>query len=107
MRWAGLILTASVAAVAVAPVWTPETSGVTARLRGVSAASGTVAWTSGSASTVLHTADGGATWQKQAVTSDRVDFRDIDAVSPSTAYALSIGVRARLSAASTRRPMPA
>ena len=68
-----------------------QTSGVTARLRGVSAVSDSVAWASGSASTVLRTADGGATWEKLAVTADAVDFRDIDAIDARTAYVLSIG----------------
>lgn len=74
-----------------APQWTLHTSGVTARLRGVSAVSDRVAWASGSGSTVLRTADGGATWQKLTVTTDAVDFRDIDAIDARTAYVLSIG----------------
>ena len=74
-----------------APRWTSQTSGVTARLRGVSAVSERVAWTSGSGATVLRTSDGGATWQKLNVTSEALDFRDIDAIDPQTAYALSIG----------------
>ncbi len=50
-----------------------------------------VAWASGSGATVLRTTDGGATWQKIAVTTDALDFRDIDAVDAQTAYLLSIG----------------
>lgn len=73
------------------PHWTVQTSGVTARLRGVSAVSRNVAWASGSGGTVLRTADGGATWQKLTVTSDQLDFRDIDAIDTQTAYVLSIG----------------
>jgi photosystem II stability/assembly factor-like uncharacterized protein len=64
---------------------------VTARLRGVSAVDERVAWASGSGSTVLRTSDGGATWQKLTVTTDAVDFRDIDAIDAETAYVLSIG----------------
>src|SRR5215471_1647097 len=75
--------------------WTPQTSGVTSRLRGVSAVSEKVAWTSGSGATVLRTEDGGATWVKQVVDGDpsaaRLDFRDIDAIDAKTAYLLSIG----------------
>lgn len=89
MRRVGLGVVLVVAAAA--PQWTVQTSGVTATLRGVSAASDTVAWASGSGSTVLHTTDGGATWQKVIVTADRVDFRDIDAIDEQTAYLLSIG----------------
>lgn len=74
-----------------APRWTLQTSGVTARLRGVSAVNERVAWASGSGATVLRTTDGGATWNKLAVTSEPLDFRDIDAVDAQTAYALSIG----------------
>lgn len=75
----------------VAPRWSLQTSGVTARLRGVSAVSERVAWASGSGATVLRTADGGATWRKLNVTSEALDFRDIDAIDVRTAYVLSIG----------------
>lgn len=75
----------------VSPSWTVQTSGVTARLRGVSAVNARVAWASGSGSTVLRTEDGGASWKTLAVTSDAVDFRDIDAIDEKTAYVLSIG----------------
>jgi photosystem II stability/assembly factor-like uncharacterized protein len=74
-----------------APRWTVQTSGVTARLRGVSAVSERVVWASGSASTVLRTTNGGATWRKLKVTGDALDFRDIDAIDAQTAYVLSIG----------------
>jgi photosystem II stability/assembly factor-like uncharacterized protein len=73
------------------PHWMLQTSGVTARLRGVSAVSDRVAWASGSGSTVLRTSDGGTTWQKLTVTTDAVDFRDVDAINERTAYVLSIG----------------
>jgi photosystem II stability/assembly factor-like uncharacterized protein len=73
------------------PRWTTQTSGVTARLRGVSAVSERVAWASGSGSTVLRTDDGGQTWQKLTVTGETLDFRDIDAIDAQTAYILSIG----------------
>ena len=39
----------------------------------------------------MRTTDGGATWQKLTVTSDALDFRDIDAVNAQTAYVLAIG----------------
>jgi photosystem II stability/assembly factor-like uncharacterized protein len=77
--------------VALVPRWTLQTSGVTARLRGVSAVSERVAWASGSGATVLRTSDGGATWNKLSVTSEQLDFRDIDAIDAQTAYVLSIG----------------
>jgi photosystem II stability/assembly factor-like uncharacterized protein len=74
-----------------APRWTLQTSGVTTRLRGVSAVSERVAWASGAGSTVLRTTNSGATWQKLMVTSDTLDFRDVDAIDAQTAYILSIG----------------
>jgi photosystem II stability/assembly factor-like uncharacterized protein len=75
-----------------APRWQPQTSGITSRLRGVSAASDRVVWASGASGTILRTADGGGTWQRLAVPdADKLDFRDIDAVDERTAYALSIG----------------
>ena len=73
------------------PRWTVQTSGVSVRLRGVSAVSEQVAWASGAGSTVLRTVDGGATWQKLSVTTDALDFRDVDAIDAKTAYILSIG----------------
>ena len=73
------------------PRWTMQNSGVTARLRGVSAVSERVAWASGSGSTVLRTLDGGLTWQKLSVTTDVLDFRDIDAMDSETAYVLAAG----------------
>ena len=75
--------------------WTPQSAGVSARLRGVSAVSAQVAWASGSANTVLRTADGGVSWARLAppveAGAPALDFRDIDAVDVHTAYVLSIG----------------
>lgn len=72
--------------------WTIQHSGVTARLRGVSAASADVVWASGSGGTVLRSADRGATWTRLIVPdAEKLDFRDIDAVDERTAYVLSIG----------------
>jgi photosystem II stability/assembly factor-like uncharacterized protein len=69
-----------------------QSSGVTARLRGISAVNARVAWASGAANTILRTEDGGATWALvTSPTLDRLDFRDIDAVSEQAAYVLSIG----------------
>jgi photosystem II stability/assembly factor-like uncharacterized protein len=78
-------------AILTVPHWTIQTSGVTQRLRGVSAVSERVAWASGAGATVLRTADGGQTWQKLSVTAEALDFRDVDAIDMQTAYVLSIG----------------
>ncbi|HEV2827772.1 MAG TPA: hypothetical protein VGW76_09210 [Pyrinomonadaceae bacterium] len=86
-----LLLVLATMSILAAPQWTLQTSGVTARLRGVSTVSDRVAWTSGADSTVLRTTDGGASWKKLKVTTDALDFRDIDAVDARTAYVLSIG----------------
>ena len=75
----------------VTPQWTSQSSRTMARLRGVSAVNDQVAWVSGADSTVLRTEDGGTTWKKLTVTSDRLDFRDIDAIDVRTAYLLAIG----------------
>ena len=91
MRFIGLVL---VGALAAGPAWTPQTSGVSATLRGISAVSDMVAWASGSGGTVLRTADSGKTWQLLTVSSEKLDFRDVDAIDARTAYALSIGTGA-------------
>ncbi len=88
---ASLVLAAA-AAQHPAPNWSPVTSGVTARLRGISAVSDRVVWASGANGTIVRSADGGATWARLTVAgADKLDFRDIDAVNDNTAYALSIG----------------
>jgi photosystem II stability/assembly factor-like uncharacterized protein len=74
------------------PRWETQASGVTVRLRGVSAVSARVAWASGAGGTVLRTTDGGRTWRRRPVPgAEALDFRDVDAVSDGVAYALSIG----------------
>jgi photosystem II stability/assembly factor-like uncharacterized protein len=87
-----IVIAVALLSIAAAPAWTVQTSGVTSRLRGVSASSERVVWASGSGNTILRSEDAGATWKKlQSPTTDRLDFRDIDAVSDTTAYVLSIG----------------
>jgi photosystem II stability/assembly factor-like uncharacterized protein len=74
------------------PSWTVVDTGSTARLRGLSAVSGRVAWASGSGGTVLRTVDSGRTWA-QVGPPDTADlqFRDIEAFDAHHAVALSIG----------------
>ena len=86
------LLATVVSVVVLAPAWSDQSRGVTARLRGVSAVSDRVAWASGSGGTVLRTSDGGATWRALTVPdAAALEFRDVDAVSENVAYALSIG----------------
>jgi photosystem II stability/assembly factor-like uncharacterized protein len=90
----GLIVAVGLLAVhlAAAPQWTPQSSGVAVRFRGVSAVSDTVAWASGQNGTVARTTDGGRTWRATAVPgAEKLDLRDIDAFDERVAYALSIG----------------
>jgi photosystem II stability/assembly factor-like uncharacterized protein len=72
--------------------WQPQTSGVTARLRGISAVSVRVVWASGANGTILRTLDGGTTWRPRGIPGTAaLDFRDVDAFSERLAYVLSIG----------------
>jgi photosystem II stability/assembly factor-like uncharacterized protein len=88
VRTAAVLLVATLAAVRVER----QSSGVTARLRGVSAISPSVAWASGAGGTILRTVDGGRTWQPRPIPATlSADFRDVDAVSDRIAYVLSIG----------------
>ncbi|OFW05383.1 MAG: hypothetical protein A3H96_07815 [Acidobacteria bacterium RIFCSPLOWO2_02_FULL_67_36] len=87
-----VLLAAAFAVGAPAVKWEPQSSGVTARFRGVSAVSDRIAWASGSRGTVVRTTDGGATWQVRPVAgAEKLDFRDVDAMSDAVAYVLSIG----------------
>lgn len=72
--------------------WVLQPSGTAARLRGVSAVDGRIAWASGTGGTILRTVDGGKSWERRPVAGAlELDFRDIEAVGDRTAYALSIG----------------
>jgi photosystem II stability/assembly factor-like uncharacterized protein len=74
------------------PQWTIQASGISARLRGVSAVSGRVVWASGNNGTVVRTSDGGKSWKQLHIPdAEKLDFRDVDAVDEKTAYVLSIG----------------
>jgi photosystem II stability/assembly factor-like uncharacterized protein len=72
--------------------WQLTPTGSTASLRGLSAVSERVAWTSGSAGTVLRTTNKGATWQSVGPPGTQaLQFRDIEAFDKDTAVILSIG----------------
>jgi photosystem II stability/assembly factor-like uncharacterized protein len=88
-----IVIASSVAAAQTLSVaWHGQTTGVTDRLRGVSAVSSRVAWASGANGTVLRTIDGGEHWELRPVAGgEKLDFRDVDAMSDAVAYILSIG----------------
>jgi photosystem II stability/assembly factor-like uncharacterized protein len=72
--------------------WHLTPTGSEARLRGVSAVSAEVAWTSGSQGTVLRTLNRGATWQQVGPPgTTNLQFRDIEAFDADRAVILSIG----------------
>lgn len=72
--------------------WQSQSSGTTARFRGVSAVSDQIAWASGSGGTYARTVDGGKTWHTATVPgAEKLDFRDVEAFDANTAYLLSIG----------------
>jgi photosystem II stability/assembly factor-like uncharacterized protein len=72
--------------------WAAQTSGVSVRLRGVSAVNRRVAWASGDKGTYARTTDGGRTWRAGVVPgAEELDFRDVDAFDADTAYLLAIG----------------
>ena len=75
-----------------APAWVRQTAPTTERLRAVSAVSASVAWAGGNKGTVLRTIDGGRSWSPvPPPDAGALDFRDVEAFSADTAYALSIG----------------
>ena len=66
-----VLIAAALAAPAPVPSWTVLKSGVTARLRGVSASSANVVWASGTDGTVIRTEDAGQKWVRLNVPGDR------------------------------------
>ena len=73
-------------------IWTVQTSGTKASLRGVSVVDDRTAWASGSSGTVLRTLDGGATWTILPVPeAGATDFRDVEAFGPDEAIVMGIG----------------
>jgi photosystem II stability/assembly factor-like uncharacterized protein len=72
--------------------WQLTPTGSSARLRGLSAVSASVAWTSGSLGTVLRTVDAGQTWESVGPPGTAsLQFRDIEAFDADHAVILSIG----------------
>jgi hypothetical protein len=73
--------------------WVMQSSGTTAKLRGIHAVGGGVAWASGSDGTVLRTEDGGYMWQRCGMPpgAEKLDFRGIWAWDADTAIVMSSG----------------
>lgn len=89
MKWIFALLLPAMAA---AQSWIPQSSGVTASLRGVSAVNEKVVWASGSGGTFLRTTDGGANWHAAKVPgAEDVDFRAVCGITADSAFLLSIG----------------
>ena len=87
-----LAAAAPVAQAGEVPRVVPQDSGVTVRLRGISAVSTDVAWASGREGTVLRTVDGGRHWEVLRVPgAEALDFRDVEGFDAQTAVVLSIG----------------
>lgn len=72
--------------------WIKKDVATTASLRGLSVVNEKVVWASGTGGTVIRTIDGGQTWKVMTVPgAEKLDFRDVEAFGPDTAYVLSIG----------------
>ncbi len=83
---------ACLATVAAAQSWVLRETGTKASLRGLSALNARIVWASGTGGTYLSSTDGGQTWTAGKVPdAASLDFRDIQAVSPTTVYLLSSG----------------
>ncbi|MGH7693689.1 MAG: WD40/YVTN/BNR-like repeat-containing protein, partial [Gemmatimonadaceae bacterium] len=89
----GLLLSSAPAAPLHAQ-WIPQQSNTTASLRGLSVVSSRVAWASGTAGTVIHTVDGGATWTVDSVPgASKFDLRAIVAFDANTAVVVATAGR--------------
>jgi photosystem II stability/assembly factor-like uncharacterized protein len=79
--------------VAVTGTITEQQSHTTALLQAVSAADDGVVWVTGHRATWVRTIDGGRTWEAGAMTGpdSTLEFRDVQAVSATTAYLLAAG----------------
>ncbi|MGC2195967.1 MAG: hypothetical protein WA628_14920 [Terriglobales bacterium] len=88
-RW---FLPIAFSTLSLAQSFTVQNSNTTSDLRGISAASTSIAWASGTHGTYLRTIDGGATWIAAKVPgAETLDFRDVEAFSADEAYLLAAG----------------
>jgi len=75
-----------------AQTYTIQKSGTTENLRGLSVASNSIIWASGTHGTYLRSTDGGHSWQAaQLPGAEALDFRDVEAFNANLAYLLSAG----------------
>jgi photosystem II stability/assembly factor-like uncharacterized protein len=80
---------------AIRPRLTAQRSGTANRLQAVSPVDQRVVWASGLGGTYAVTADGGATWRAGVVPGgERLEFRDVEAVSEAVAYLMASGTGA-------------
>ncbi|MEO5924411.1 MAG: oxidoreductase [Bryobacteraceae bacterium] len=87
--WRIFLLTCTIA---VGQSWHLKNSGTTATLRGVSVVNDKVIWISGSKGTIIRTVDGAVSVQNVSPKGVAdLDFRDIEGISDSTAFAMSSG----------------
>ena len=83
---------AGTSAAALGQHWTPQSSGTSVSLRGVSAAGPATVWASGAKGAYLRTLNGGDTWQAGAVPGAAgLDFRAVRAIDRRTAWLMSSG----------------
>ncbi|MFL6300965.1 MAG: WD40/YVTN/BNR-like repeat-containing protein [Terriglobales bacterium] len=86
------ILLATLAFTQTGPTFTPQSSGTTATLIGLSPVNSNVVWASGSGGTFVVTTDGGKHWHAGVVPgAEALPFRDVQGISDKVAYLLSIG----------------
>ena len=84
--------TISAAKHGITPTLTPQQSGTSNQLIGISAVNSRVAWAAGAGGTFTVTTDGGNTWRAGVVPgAEALQFRDVEGVSERVAYLLSIG----------------
>lgn len=89
--WGALLFSLACVATARAQ-WTPQRSDTTGEFRGLVAVSTSVVWASGTRGRVARTTDGGKSWTVDTIAgATRLDFRDIHALSATTAWAMSAG----------------
>lgn len=79
------------------PVWEMMDVESESSLRGLHVVSESVVWASGSGGTIIHTTDGGKTWDVRIVPgAQELDFRDIHAIDEQTIVAITSGTPARI-----------